>query len=177
VWGTVPLLQPTKDLLRYLRNNPGVRSRIAAAPNRTLLYAGSYFRPIWREVEQLRLINREIATKDLLPDVLGRIFTPGQPYPTLLLWAKSLDSLVPWEHNGFVAWRALSGIFASNAIGTVSFCVGSGVAKADKVFAATELPVLLRNPNIDSLTRDVLGYYERCIQTGQTAINFGFLGG
>jgi hypothetical protein len=30
-----------------------------------------------------------------------------------LVWAKSLDRLVPWEQNGFIAWRALSGIFAA----------------------------------------------------------------
>jgi hypothetical protein len=173
----VPLLQPTKDLLRYLRENPRVRFQIAAQPNRTLLYAGSYFMPMWRELEQLRLTNREIASKDLLPDVLGRIATPGRLQPTLLAWAKSLDSLVSWEHNGFVAWRALSGIFAANATGVVSFYVGSGVARADKVFAATEISVLLRNPNISPLTRDVLAYYQRCIQSRVTDLNFGFIGG
>jgi len=173
----MPLLEPTKELLRYLSANPGTRARIAAHPNRALLYAGAFFKPMWRELEQLRLTKHEIASKDLLPDVLQRINTPGQPFPNLLSWAKSLDNLLPWEQNGFVAWRALSGIYASNAIGAVSFYVGSGVSKTDKVFAATELPVLMRNPNVDSLTKDVLSFYQRCIQSGDTAINFGYIAG
>jgi hypothetical protein len=32
------------------------------------------------------------------------------------------------------------------------------------VFAATELPALLRNPNIDAMTKDVVSYYERCLK-------------
>lgn len=171
------LLQPTKDLLVFLQKHPTVRSQIAASPNATLLYAGNFFRPIWQELEQLKLTNRDVAAKRTLPDVLAGIYTPGQPHATLLAWAKSLDSLTPWRENGYVAWRALSGIFASNAIGTVSFCVGSGITRADKVFAATEVSVLMRNPNVDGVTKDVLHYYQRCIQTGQRAINFGFVGG
>lgn len=171
------LLQPTKDLLGYLRENPAIRSRIAAPPNMTLLYAGNFFKPVWRELAQLKLTNRDIAPKQLLPEILSRIQTPGQPHANLLDWAQALDLLVPWKENGFVAWRALSGIYASNASGTVSFFIGSGITRADKVFAATELPVLLRNPNVDAVTKDVLGYYQRCVQNGQAAVNFGFIGG
>lgn len=170
------LLQPTKDLLVFLRKNPTVRSQIAAPPNATLLYAGNFFRPIWLELEQLKRTNREVASKRMLPDVLAGIRTPGQPHATLLAWAKSLDSLAPWRENGYVAWRALSGIYASNAVGTVSFYVGSGITKPDKVFAATEVSVLLRNPNMDAVSMDVLHYYQRCIRAGQSAINFGFVG-
>lgn len=173
----MPLLQPTKDLLSFLQRNPAVRSRIAAPRNATLLYAGNFFRPIWQEIEQLKTSSPQFAQKQMLPEVLGRLQTPGSVNPTLLAWAKALDSLQPWRENGFVAWRALSGIFAANAVGTVSFCIGSGITRNDKVFAATELPVLLRNPNIDAATKDVLSYYERCVRTGQSAINFGFIGG
>jgi len=173
----MPLLQPTKDFLSFLQKNPAVRSKIAAAPNSTLLYAGNFFRPVWQELEQLRRRNRDLASKTLLPDVLAAIPTPGQPHPTLLAWAKALDTLVPWKENGFIVWRALSGIFAANATGSVSFYVGSNVAKSDKVFAATELPVLLRNSNIDATTKDVLAYYDRCVRSGQTAINFGYVAG
>jgi hypothetical protein len=171
------LQQPIKDLLSFLRRNPGIRMRIAAPPDSTLLYAGAFFRPVWQELERLRASHPELAAKRLLPDVLAQIPTPGQPAPTLLAWAKSLDSLVPWSANGFIAWRALSGIYASNAVGAVSFYVGSGITKAGKVFAATEVPVLLRNSNVDAVTKDILGYYQRCIQSGQSAVNFGFVAG
>jgi len=151
--------------------------RIAAPPNCTLLYAGTFFRPVWQELERLRALHPELAAKRLLPDVLAQVTTPGQVAPTLLAWAKSLDNLTPWSANGFVAWRALSGIYASNAVGTVSFYVGSGISKASKVFAATEVPVLLRNPNVDTVTKDILGYYQRCVQSGQSAVNLGFIAG
>ncbi|MEO8344906.1 MAG: hypothetical protein ABI607_04345 [Betaproteobacteria bacterium] len=173
----MPLLGATKELLRFLQNNPAIRSRIAAPANATLLYAGNFIRPMWQELEQLKRSSPEVASKQVLPEVLVRIQTPGQVQSNLLAWAKALDSLHPWKDNGFIAWRALSGIFASNARGTVSFAIGSGITKSEKVFAATELPVLLRNPNLDSITRDVLGYYQRCMQNGQSAVNFGFIGG
>lgn len=170
------LLPPTKQFLAFLRANPAIRARIAAPANATLLYAGNFFGPMWREVERLKLTNPEVAAKHVLPEVLARIQTPGQPQPTLLAWAKALDSLVPWQENGFIIWRALSGIFASNAVGMVSFAIGSDIHASQKVFAATELPVLLRNPQVAPLTKDVLAYYQRCAQQGQQAVNFGFIG-
>ena len=173
----MPLLQSTKEFLRFLKKNPIIRSKITAPPNATLLYAGNFIRPVWQELEQLRRTKRDIATKILLPDVLANIKTPAQVHPTLLAWAKALDNLVPWKENGFIVWRALSGIYASNARGTVSFYIGSGVIRDEKVFAATELPVLLRNPKVNAVTKNVLAYYQRCIRNGQSAINFGFIGG
>ena len=50
----MPLQQPTKDILSFLNRNPMVRSHIAAPPDKTLLYAGSVFMPVWQELEQLR---------------------------------------------------------------------------------------------------------------------------
>ena len=173
----MPLQRATKELLMFLHDNPNLRSRIRAPANATLLYAGNFFRPVWQELEQLKRTNALIATKTLLPEVLASIQTPAQPHPNLLAWAKSIDALDPWKDNRFVAWRALSGIFAANATGAVSFCVGSKVARGEKVFAATELPVLMRNPNVDPLTKDILAYYQRCLRTGQTSMNFGFIGG
>jgi len=173
----MPLLQPTKDLLGFLHRSPSIRSQIKAAPNKTLLYAGSVVKPAWKEIVDLKAANPDIRDKVILPDVLERIMLPGQPFPNLLSWAKHLDTLSPWNENGFIAWRALSGIFAANAVGAVSFYVGSPVLRATKVFAATEVSVLSRNTNIDQVTRDALAYYERCIKTGNANMNFGFIHG
>ena len=171
------LLPQTKELLSFLQKNPAVRARVAAAPNTTLLYAGNFIRPVWQELEQLKRSNTAMAMKQLLPEVLARIGTPGQPQPNLLAWAKALDALAPWKDNGFIVWRALSGIFAANAVGAVSFCIGSGIEKSEKVFAAAELPVLARNPRVDAITKDVIAYYQRCAQAGQPAVNFGYVSG
>ena len=117
----MPLLQPTKDFLRYLQQNPAVRAKISAAPGRTLLYAGAFFRPVWQEINIQKKFLPQLANKEVLPDVLTRIQVPGTSHPNLLAWAQDLDRLQPWRDNGFIAWRALSGIFAANAAGAVSF--------------------------------------------------------
>jgi hypothetical protein len=39
----MPLLQPNKDFLRYLKQNGTVRAQIRAARGRTLRYVGSVF--------------------------------------------------------------------------------------------------------------------------------------
>ena len=171
------LLPQTKALLVFLRKNPSVRAQISALPGATILYAGQLIQPAWKEIEEMRKSMPQLETKKTLPDVLGSIRLPGQPFDNLLLWAKSLDSLSPWEHNGFIGWRALSGIFASNAAGAVSFVVGSGVFRATKVFAATEISVLARNPKVDEITRDLLAYYQNCIAAKRSDLCVSYIAG
>ncbi len=171
------LLQPTKDLLRYLQRNPGIRTQIRAAPGRTLLYAGNFFRPIWQEIQLQKQRDPQLAGKQTLPEVLARIKLPDAPHASLLAWAQALDAQQPWKDNGFIVWRTLSGIFAANAVGAVSFSVGSPVSTTTKVFAATEVPVLARNPNVDANTRALVAYFQRCIQGGQEKIDLGFIAG
>lgn len=172
----------TKELLVYLQKNPGLRAQIRARPDKTLLYAGDFFKEIWQELSDLKRTNANFADKEILPDVLARIHCLGQPFPDLLAWANHLTHLLP-KNERFIVWRALSGIFAANAVGAVSFYIGSNVSNEStdkhdkKVFAVTEISVLARNPNIDGVTRDILAYYQRCIQTKQTSMNFGFIAG
>ncbi len=161
--------------MQYLQRHPEVRAQIRAAPDATILYAGMVMKPAWKEIEELRLRLPHMSTKRTLPEVLRTIELSGAPFPNLLLWVQTLDGLQPYKENGHVAWRALSGIFASNASGTVSFVIGSGVTRAEKVFAATEVSVLLRNPKISQLTRDLLEYYKRCIDEGRPNLNVSFI--
>ena len=108
--------------------------------------------------------------------MLRRVPAPGTGQPNLLAYVQDVERQVPWRPDGFTLWRALSGVFASNASGAVSFQVGSGVG-SDKVLVATELSVLSRNPNVDAITRDLVAYYRRYAQNGLTAMNFGFIAG
>lgn len=165
----------TKQFLSFLQKHPEIRHQIRAAPGRTLLYAGSFFKPIWKEIADYKRAHPEVADKQMLPDVLGRIPLPGTRYVSLLAYVEDLEHQVPWQPDGFTVWRALSGIFASNATGAVSFQIGSGVEAGTKVFAATEASVLARNPNVDGTTKDLLAYFQRCIQTKQANINLGFI--
>jgi hypothetical protein len=174
--------QPTKEFLGFLQQHPEIRMQIRATPNKTLLYAGSFWptigrdsKPVWKELLDWKRSNPVLADKETLPDILMRILIHGRPFANLLDWTKQLDPLQPWKENGFLVWRALSGIFAANAVGKVSFYIGSGVTKGEKVFAATELGVLAKNPNVDSVTKDMLAYYQRCINNKQADINAGFI--
>src|SRR5579863_1728160 len=193
----MPLQPPTKAFLSFLQKNPAIRDQIRAASGNTLLYAGAFFKPVWKEIADLKQSDRkappretpqallegdarpeqvgpQVAAKETLPDVLARINSPNKSFVSLLAYVQDLERRVPWRPDGFTLWRALSGIFAANAVGAVSFSVASGVTK-DKVFAATELGILTRNPNVDALTKDVLAYYQRCLDSKQTAMNFGFI--
>lgn len=172
----MPLQPSTKAFLSFLQKNPAVRDRIRASPGNTLLYAGAFFKPAWKEIADLKQSNTQVATKETLPDVLAQINSPDKGFANLLAYVQDLERRVPWRPDGFTLWRALSGIFAANAVGAVSFSVASGVTR-DKVFAATELAVLIRNPNVDALTKEVLAYYQRCLDSKQTALNFGFISG
>ena len=169
------LAPQTRELLAFLGKHPILRAQIAAGRDSTILYAGRLIQPAWMEIAEMKKSMPQLATKRTLPEVLETIGTPGCPFPNLLEWAKSLDALQPWEHNGFIGWRALSGIFASNARGSVSFVIGSGITRAEKVFAATEVAVLLRNPHVDEITRDLLEYYQSCIKSGRTDLNVSFI--
>ena len=165
----------TRAFMSYLQNNRPVRDRIRAKPDRTLLYAGHFFEPMWQEIERLKKTSPEINALQTLPDVLATIPSPDPSLPSLKAHVEALTRAVPWMPDGFITWRALSGIFASNASGRVYFCVGSDISKVNKVLAATEVTVLLRNANIDATTRNIVEWLNVCVQTGKTDINFGFL--
>ncbi len=165
----------TRAFLQFLGKNPGIRARIRARPDKTILFAGKFFKDMWRELEALKKSDPQIADKDMISDILGSIALSGQSFPNLLAWANSFGSVIPWEANGFIVWRALSGIYASNATGLVSFYVGSKVAKETKVFAATEVHVIKRNPNVDQSAKDIADYYLRCIHNKNEAMNFGYI--
>lgn len=176
------LHEQTKQFLSYLRRTPLARARICAPKDGTLLYSGKMMRNAWEEIAQLRE-RGELPGLYTLPDVLANIPVPETGDPSLLRYTEATCKTVPWEDDGFIIWRALSGIFASQACGRVSFYIGSGISsdKHDvvhrKVFAVTELHVLARNPRVDTLTRDVLGYYLRCVENKNHALSFSFIGG
>jgi hypothetical protein len=171
-------MQPkTREFLKFLNANSEIRTRIRAPRDGTVLYTGAFFiRPAYKEISEMRKLHPHLATKKMLHEVLASIQLVGQPYPNLLEWIESLKPLEPWNRNGLVAWRAVSGLFASNASGRVSFVVGDGVDKQSKVFAMTEVHILARNPNVDDLTKDLLAYYKRCIDRGEPDIGVAFWG-
>ncbi|MEO7987589.1 MAG: hypothetical protein ABI766_13745, partial [Gemmatimonadales bacterium] len=111
----MPLQPGTRALLSILHAQPSLRWQIRAARDRTHLYAASLFRPAWNEIADLKRTNSELAEKDTLVDVLDRLQIPGTTYSSLLAFVQDVEQ--PWQPDGFTVWRALSGIFASNAEG------------------------------------------------------------
>lgn len=170
----MPLQPPTRNFLIYLKQNKAVRDQIKAEPNKTLLYAGDFGSPIWVQLETYK--RNHPGAIQLLPDVLRSIPAPPGSRGTLKDYVDDLTRQVS-SRDQLVIWKALSGIFASNAQGTVYFSVGSHVNPATKVFASTEVHVLLRNPKISSDSRQLVEYYRRCVLGRTFDINTGFMPG
>jgi len=172
----MPLLPETRAFLVFLQQNKNIRDRIKAGRDKTLLYAGDIFAPAWRDIKALQ--SKQPDSVEILEDVLAKL--PAPP-PHLGMLKRYVQDLAQKERatNGArserVVWRALSGIFASNAEGKVWFYVGSNVDAATKVFALTEIAVLKRNPKISPESQDMLAYFERCARSKNPGMNAGYL--
>jgi len=170
----MPLQPATRNFMIYLQQHPEVRGRIKAERDKTLLYAGDFGSPIWVQLETYK--RQHPGAIQLLPDVLKSIAAPPGSLGNMKDHVDDLTRKVS-PRDQSVIWKALSGIFASNAEGTVYFSVGSHVTPNKKVFASTEIAVLLRNPNISAVSRELVEYYRRCVQTRTSEINTGFMPG
>lgn len=171
----------TTDFLRFLHDNPAVRAQIRADHDRTLLYAGwnpntiggrlgyeEYEKRVYHEILDRERAHPELHDKSILTDVLKRVPAAGTPHTNLLDYANDVERQVrPSDKDLDVLWRCLSGIFASNASGAVSFYLGTRVEAGQYVLTTTEIPVLLRNPRVDQTTKDLLAYYDRCMKNGE----------
>ena len=162
-----------QSLLRFLRANPALRASIRAEDNRTLLYAGRYFASMYKEIQRERARRPELADKQIMADVLVKLPAPGTPYPTLMDWIAFCEQVLK-PADADLMWRYLSAVFVGNARGAVSFMIGSDISAA-KIFANTEVPRLLQNPDITQESKDMLAYYQRAILAGTAAINTGFI--
>jgi hypothetical protein len=173
----------TRQFLHYLQTHPLVRARIRAPKNTTILYAGDCFEPAYKEIRTLIGTRPEYRHLVTIEHVLNDVPAPDTSYPTLQAYVDAVAGAVPKYDDQFILWRALSGIYVSNAEGQVSFYTGDGISRDNddlerrKVFAVTELPVLGRNENVDALTRDIVAYYQRCLSTPQASTGFAFIGG
>jgi hypothetical protein len=173
--GGMMAIQPeTRAFLVYLQKHKDVRARLKADRDKTLLYAGHFFAPMWRELESFQRKNP--GTIQILPDVLRKIPAPPGSRGTLKDHVDGLTAKVS-PGDQLIIWKALSGIFASNAEGTVYFSVGSGVDSNTKVFPSTEISVLARNKNISIEARQMVEYYQRCVREKRVDMNAGFLPG
>lgn len=179
-----PLAAPTKAFLNYLQKHPELRQRIRALPNRSVAYAGNFpDGAAWIRLLRMQLSDPRANDFQMLPDVLRLIPCPPDLYKTIgLVTPPGVRTLldyvqfltgdgpypaqVPWNDDGFIAWRALSGIFMSNATGRLRLMVGETSAPQTKVFFKTEIFVLDRNPNIDVFAQGAVDTLRGQLQAG-----------
>jgi hypothetical protein len=170
------LKDPTKRFLNYLQKHPELRAKIRAPAGQTVAYAGDFA----SEPAFVRLLRLQISAPNsndfcMLPDVLKRIPAPADLFAAVgLVTPPTVKSMldyvsfltgdgdyrgraqVPWREDGFIIWRALSGIFVSQASGRVRLLVGDAPDPSKKVFFKTEIFVLERNPNIDPFSKTAI---------------------
>jgi hypothetical protein len=142
--------------------------------------------PAWQRLLRLQISDPRINNFYMLPNVLNRINVPPDLYshiglvtaPTVRTMLDYVNFLsgeggypkqVPWEPDGFTIWRALSGIFMSNATGRVRLLVADAQKpeRERKVFFKTEMFVLARNPNIDPFSKAAVDQIRTGIKTGR----------
>jgi hypothetical protein len=172
----------TREFLRYLHAHPLIRTKIHAPEHATVLYAGTFFRKAFEELRALKATpeGRHLVT---LEEVLSKVEAPDTDFPNLMAYANAVSTKTPYDDDTLIIWRALSGIYAAQAKGQVSFYVGKDVSRNKndlqnrKVFALTEVHVLARNGHLDTLTKDIVEYFQRCLCNPQESTAFSFIGG
>ena len=85
----------TREFLTFLKAHPDLRLKIRAAPGQTLLYAGSVFKPMWREIEEFKRTNLSYSTKETLPEVLARLRAPSAKHAKRLNH-RCVSASCPW---------------------------------------------------------------------------------
>ena len=164
------LQAPTKGLLSWLGRNPGFRAQIKAPPNQTVAYCGDFSGqaaflrllrlqlqdPRTNDFVTLNNVMKRLAVPQDLFKAVGLVTPPGvRTLADLVghLTGEAGPAKVPWQPDGFVIWRALSGILMQQATGRVRLLIGDAPAPGEKVFYKTEMFVLDRNPHIDPWSR------------------------
>lgn len=171
--GTTTLQEGTRQFLNYLQKHPEVRAQIAAPPNQTVVYCGDLLRPAFHDYLDLRSKTPELRGRPLLPELLANIGVPDQTrYSNLLEWIQAIQ---PYQPDGFIAWRAVSGLMCRQAKGKVTFIVGRGVSRDTKVFAATEVWNLAVNPHLHPETKELVAFYKACVLQGRTNIGISYV--
>ena len=105
----IPAQPATTDFFRFLSDNPAIRSQIRAAPGKTLLFSGAFFKTAFKEIQERKRADPQVADKEILADVLARIPVPGKllrnpskPFPNFLAYVMDLEQQVPKNPDGLM---------------------------------------------------------------------------
>ncbi len=182
----VGLRNPARGFQRYLRTHPEFRDQIHAPKDETVAYVGSYLsQPAWHHLLHLQLSDPKTNNFYMLSDILRRIAVPNDMFAEVgLVTGPAIETMldyvnfitgdggrtpqveVPWDPDGFVIWRTLSGISMSNATGRVRLLAADVPNRDAKIFFRTEVFVLSRNPGIDEFSKAALDTLRGQIRSG-----------
>lgn len=145
----------------FLRNHPDVRKRLAAPPDKTVVYSGGAETPGgvlagWRLLAQAQAKEPQRFDYVTLEQRL-RQFHAVEFGESLFEHANRVSDCLKgrgMEDQAMVLWRALSGIYVQGARGKVRAMILPGTAIAGSVFALTEVNVLLRSDVLQQIQMD-----------------------
>jgi hypothetical protein len=139
------------DALKLLNRSPGLRHRIPAPPDRTVVYSGAIgsakdLLAAWRAIAAAKAQDPQRFDVETLAERLSGIHVP-ELGRSLLDHANRVTADLEargLKRDGVILWRALSGIYVHGARGRVRALVMPGPGIAESVFALTEVKVLTR---------------------------------
>jgi hypothetical protein len=167
-------------VLQFLQKNHGVRARLCAPRDKTVVYSGNVESvngvfAAWRLLAQAKAQDPKRFDYVTLEERL-RQFHVAQFGETLYEHAFRVSADLEKRQlrkQALILWRALSGIYVQGATGRVRALIvpGSNLQKVkDSVFALTEVQVLLRPnvlANID-IDASVLRDFRAAVRGGNT---------
>jgi hypothetical protein len=138
-------------VLGFLRSHPAVRQRLAAPPDKTVVYSGGMpgtdgVQAAWRLLAHAKQQDPRRFDYVTLEERL-RQFHVVEFGETLFDHANRTAGVLKrhgHDDQAMILWRALSGIYVQGAVGRVRALILPGPAISGSVFNLTEVSVLLR---------------------------------
>jgi hypothetical protein len=138
-------------VLSFLRKHPGVRQRIPAPRDKTVVYSGAInnsdgVHAAWRMLAQAKAEDPKRFDYVTVEERL-RQFHAVEFGETLLEHANRVAHSLKrrnLDDQALILWRALSGIYVQGAQGKVRALIMPGANIGKSVFSLTEVSVLLR---------------------------------
>ena len=164
-------------ILSFLHRHPGVRQRLPAGRDKTVVYSGGIPGPAgvqaaWRLLQQAKAQDPRRFDYVTVEERL-RQFHVVEFGESLFDHANRVaDSLKAQglPDQAMILWRALSGIYVQGATGRVRALILPGQAIASSVFNVTEVKVLLRPDVLQQIQIDpqLLREFRLVVQAGNT---------
>ncbi len=140
-----------RRVMGFLNRNPGVRARIPAPKDKTVVYSGGVESVkdvfhAYRQLAHAKALDPQRFDYVTLEERLRSLHVPEFGESLFEHANRVSDGLIQLrlDDQALILWRALSGLYVRGAVGRVRALVLPGKHVARSVFALTEVNVLLR---------------------------------